>query len=140
MPVMVSRLRPLLLAACAAVLSCTTACAQGTPVTLTLAGIDGGGRTLTFAQLDSLPQTEVTVDDKDSGTIVFRGPALRSLMTLAGAPQGHDLRGPNLLLAILAEAADGYKVAYMLADIDPQFGARTAIVALTQNGRPLPAN
>lgn len=60
-------------------------------------------------------------------------------MTLIGAPTGHALRGPSMLLAVLAEASDGYRVAYMLADLDEQFGARTAILALTQDGHALSA-
>lgn len=44
-----------------------------------------------------------------------------------------------MLLAVLAEAADGYTVAYMLADLDKQFGARTAIVAVSQDGHALSA-
>lgn len=59
-------------------------------------------------------------------------------MTRGGAPAGHDLRGPAMTLAILAEAADNYRVGYMLAEIDEQFGAKSAIVAITQNGLPLP--
>lgn len=42
-------------------------------------------------------------------------------------------------MLVLAEAADGYKAAYTLAELDEQFGARTAFAALTQNGRPLSA-
>jgi hypothetical protein len=59
-------------------------------------------------------------------------------MTLVGAPAGPALRGPSILLAVVAEAADGYRAAYMLAEIDEQFGARQAILALSQDGAPLP--
>jgi hypothetical protein len=47
------------------------------------------------------------------------------------------LRDAALTLALLAQAPDGYRVAYTLAELDPQFGARMAIVALTQDGQPL---
>ncbi|HEU5218126.1 MAG TPA: hypothetical protein VFU23_05670, partial [Gemmatimonadales bacterium] len=87
----------------------------------------------------ALPQQDVSVMGKDSSRVVLRGPSIRVLMTVVGAPEGHELRGPNLLLVVVAEAADGYKVAYSLAELDQQFGARTAIIALTQNGAPLPA-
>jgi hypothetical protein len=40
-------------------------------------------------------------------------------------------------LVVLAEAADGYMVAFTLSEIDPQFGNRTAIVASRLNGGPL---
>jgi hypothetical protein len=38
-----------------------------------------------------------------------------------------------MTLVVLAEAADGYTVAFSLAEIDPQFGDRTAIVASSRN-------
>ncbi len=107
--------------------------------TLTLVGQGDTTRTLTAAELAALPQTEVVVREADGATIVFHGPTLRALMTLVGAPAGHALRGPSMLLAVLAEAADNYKVAYMLAELDEQFGAKTAILALTQDGHALPA-
>lgn len=112
--------------------------AQGGPGALTLIGESGASKTLTMAELAALPQAVVVVPEPDSSTAVFRGPTVRALMTLVGAPTGHALRGPSMLLAVLAEAADGYRVAYMLADLDEQFGARLAIVALSQDGRPLP--
>lgn len=113
--------------------------AQGASGALTLVGEAGASKALTMAELAALPHVEVIVREADSLRIVFRGPALRALMTLIGAPTGHALRGPSMLLAVLAEASDGYRVAYMLADLDEQFGARTAILALTQDGHALSA-
>lgn len=112
--------------------------AQAGSAVLTLIGETGTAKTLTMTELAALPQNDVMVREPDSSTAVFRGPTVRALMTLVGAPTGHALRGPSMLLAVLAEAADGYRVAYMLADLDEQFGARLAIVALSQDGRPLP--
>jgi DMSO/TMAO reductase YedYZ molybdopterin-dependent catalytic subunit len=113
--------------------------AQSATASLTLVGEGGVSRTLTGAELAALPQTEVRVRERDSSVITFRGPTIRSLITLVGAPTGMALRGPSMLLAVLAEAADGYRVAYMLAELDEQFGAREAILALTQDGQPLSA-
>ena len=56
---------------------------------------------------------------------------------MAGAPQGHDLRGPALRLVVLAEARDGYAVVYSLAELSPDLGARRGIVAIEQDGQPL---
>lgn len=42
-----------------------------------------------------------------------------------------------MLIAILAEASDGYRAAYMLAEVDEGFGNRNGILALTQDGEPL---
>ena len=114
--------------------------AQGPGPALTLIGDSGRTRTLTSAELGALPQVEVREVDKDSSRIVFRGPTIRDLMTLVGAPAGHALRGPSMLLVVIAEASDGYKVAYTLSELDEQFGARIAILAFTQNDGPLPAS
>lgn len=114
--------------------------AQGPGPALTLIGDSGRTKSLTSAELAALPQVEVREVAKDSSRIVFRGPTIRDLMTLVGAPTGHALRGPSMLLVVIAEASDGYKVAYALFELDEQFGARTAILALTQNDGPLPAS
>jgi hypothetical protein len=106
---------------------------------VTLVGEDGTRKVLSAAELSQLPQRDVRVVERDSSVLVFRGPTLRALMTLVAAPAGHALRGPSMLLAVLAEAADGYRIAFMLAELDEQFGAREAILALTQNDGQLPA-
>jgi DMSO/TMAO reductase YedYZ molybdopterin-dependent catalytic subunit len=106
--------------------------------TLDLVGEQGAAKTLTMTELSALPQTEIAVTEKDGAKLVFRGPTLRSLVTLVGAPTGHEFRGPNMLIAIVAEASDGYKAAYMLAEVDEGFGNRNAILALTQDGNALP--
>ena len=129
----------LALAALASALPAAPLPAQAADSTLALVALDGTTRTLSPAELAALPQVEVRVPDGDSDSATFRGPTLRALLTLAGAPEGRELRGPNLTLVFLAEASDGYRVAYALAEVDEQFGARQAILALTRDGRPLPA-
>lgn len=126
------RLAPLLLSAL--LLAPATARAQS----LVLVDEQGIEKTLTAAQLKAMPQVEIRVREKDSSFTTFRGPTLRGLMTLAGAPTGRALRGPSMLLAIVADAPDGYSAGYMLADVDEQFGARAAIVAIAQDGKALP--
>lgn len=64
---------------------------------------------------------------------------MRSLITLVGAPAGRELRGPNILLVVVAEASDGYKVAYALSELDDQFNTVPIVVAISQNGGPLPS-
>jgi len=118
-----------------ATLLASTASAQS----LELVGLDGTTRTLSMAELAALPQVEVAFKGRDSSRVVLKGPTVRSLMTLVGAPAGHELRGPNLLLVVVAEASDGYKVAYALGEVDEQFGASPVIVGISQNGGALPA-
>jgi len=93
--------------------------------------------TLGLGELRGLPQVDVVDSSPATGQARFRGPSLRTLVSLVGAPEGRALRGPSMTLVVLAEARDGYKVAYSLSELDEQFGARTVIVALTQNDQPL---
>jgi hypothetical protein len=106
---------------------------------LELVAEDGRVTRISVMELASLPQVTVASVDRDSTPIALTGPSFRSLLDLVGAPGGHDLRGPRLMLAVVAEAADGYRVLFTLAEVDPAFGGTTAIVALAQDGGPLPA-
>lgn len=115
------------------------AAAPATAQTVDLIGEKGVTKTLSAAELAALPQGVVTSTERDGATVVFRGPTLRSLVTLVGAPTGHEFRGPNMLIAIMAEAADGYRAAYMLAEVDEGFGNKNALLAISQDGNPLPA-
>ncbi|MEW5918869.1 MAG: molybdopterin-dependent oxidoreductase [Gemmatimonadota bacterium] len=125
-----------LLRVCVALsLSATATSAQS----LTLIGLDGPAKSLGMRELQALPQVEHS-DSGANGVTRYRGPTLRSVVTLAGAPEGRALRGLGMTIVVLAEAADKYKVAYTLAEIDEQFGARTPLVALTQNGQPIAGN
>ena len=75
---------------------------QSAPAFLVLSGEGAATKTLTTAELAVLPQSEVAITGRDSLRVVFRGPAVRSLMTLVGAPAGRELRGPNMLLVVVA--------------------------------------
>jgi len=112
--------------------------AQQPAIVLRLIALDGQATTLRADRLRALPQLEIRAPGRGDTVDVFRGPGLRAVLTLAGAPAGPDLRGANLTVVVVAEAADGYKVVYSLAELDNQFGARPAIVALTRDGKPLP--
>lgn len=121
-----------------AALAAGSASAQ-TAASLLVIGEGGAQKTLTMADLAALPQSEVTTTGRDSSRVVLRGPTVRAVMTLAGAPAGHELRGPNMMLVVVAEASDHYKVAYALSELDEQLSSNTVIVAISQNGGPLPA-
>lgn len=126
-------------AAIAAILIASAAHAAAQAPALKLIGLDGATKTLTVTELQALPQVEVVDSSAAAGRLLFRGPTVRSVVSLIGAPEGRALRGPSMTIVVVAEASDGYKVAYALAELDDQFGARTAIVALSENGKPLSA-
>lgn len=107
------------------------------PVSLELVAESGPATTISLDSLRRMPQVELKGRIHDGPEIVFKGPALEAVLALAGVPQGRDLRGPALLLVVVAEARDGYAVAYSLAELSPDLGARRGIVALEQDGQPL---
>ncbi len=129
---------PLVAMAVAAAVFTAPVAAQSA-ATLTVVGKAGTSRDYTMAELSAMPRIEVVVEESGSSRTVSRGPSIREPMTRQGAPSGQALRGRAKLLAVVAEASDGYRAGYMLSEIDEQFGGRVAIVALTQDGRPLPA-
>jgi hypothetical protein len=110
--------------------------AQVPPGSLELVSADGTSRVISAQDLAALPHAEVSVAEAQ-GTGIYRGPALRDVLTLAGAPAGRALRGPAMALVVLAEASDSYVAAFTVSEVDPQFGARTAVIAITRNGVPL---
>lgn len=55
-------------------------------------------------------------------------------------PQGEELRGAAMASYVVAQAADGYRVVFSLAELDSDFVDSDVIVADTLNGKPLEAN
>lgn len=64
------------------------------------------------------------------GTVqTCEGVWLADLAAAAGLPAGDALRGDALTTIIMAEAADGYRVAFTLAELDARLGKRQVLVA-----------
>ncbi|GAB3522814.1 molybdopterin-dependent oxidoreductase [Emticicia fontis] len=94
--------------------------------------------TLTESEFAKLPRTEVKGKDKDGKEHTFSGVTLAEILKQAGAPLGGQLRGKNLSKYLIAEAADGYKAIFALAELDPEFTDQIIIVADKVDGNPLP--
>ena len=62
---------------------------------------------------------------------------LADLAAAAALPSGDALRGPALTTLIVAEAADGYRAAFTLAEIDRELGNRPVLIASQCGGKPL---
>lgn len=62
---------------------------------------------------------------------------LADLAAAAGLPSGEAVRGPALTMLIVAEAADGYKVAFTLAEVDRKLGNHPVLIASACGGKPL---
>lgn len=99
---------------------------------------DGTSATLTAVQITSLPHVTVNVKDHDTPA-QFEGVPLAAVLNLAGVQLGTSMRGPRMTEALLVEAADGYKVVFALAEIDPDFATREILLADKRDGKPLDA-
>lgn len=98
-------------------------------------GTGGLPVSLTPADLDQLEQTELTRTDKDGKNHIYKGVLLQSVLIKAG--MGPVLKGKALLKYVLVEAADGYKVIFALAELDPAFTPRRILLADKMDGAAL---
>jgi hypothetical protein len=90
---------------------------------------------LSAADLKKMPRKTLSVvNPHDKKSEVYEGVLLQELFRRAGVPQGHQLRGPAMAAYVLAEASDGYRVVFSLAEIDSDFLDSDVIVADTNQG------
>jgi DMSO/TMAO reductase YedYZ molybdopterin-dependent catalytic subunit len=92
---------------------------------------------LTVAELKTMPGAKANAKDYDRTTASYEGVALHEILRRAGVPQGESLRGEALGLCVLVKGADGYKVAFALAELDPLFTDRQVLLAYRRNGAEL---
>jgi len=105
---------------------------------LQIINTDGQSTTISAAQIASLPHVAVSVKDHDVAA-EYGGVALATLLSSAGIQLGDRLHGARLAEVLMVEAADGYKVAFALAEVDPAFATREIILADKRDGKPLDA-
>jgi DMSO/TMAO reductase YedYZ molybdopterin-dependent catalytic subunit len=97
--------------------------------------------TLTLADLKSLPRKTLKVlNTHNQKTETYEGVPLETLLQKAGAPHGEALRGRLMASYVLIDAADGYRVAFSLAELDPGILDSEILVADTLDGAPLAEN
>jgi hypothetical protein len=93
---------------------------------------------LTVADLKAMPRKTLTiVNPHDKKTEKYEGVAVEEILRKAGVPQGEALRGPAMTTYVLAEAADGYRAVFSLAELDAGIVESDVIVADTMDGAPL---
>jgi hypothetical protein len=56
-----------------------------------------------------------------------------------GAPSGKEMRGSDMTDVVMVTAADGYRVAFTLAETDPSIRAEKIVLAYQADGHPLSA-
>ena len=102
--------------------------------------IDAAGHsvTLTPAQIANLPHVTVEVSDHGS-TARFEAVPLSAVLSTGGIQLGDTLRGARMTEAVSVEGADGYRVVFALAEIDPAFATREIVLADKRDAKPLDA-
>jgi hypothetical protein len=95
---------------------------------------------LTVADLKKMPRKTLTVlNPHDKKTETYEGVLLEELLRKAGVPHGEDLRGPAMASYVIAEAEDGYRVVFSLAELDSGILDSDVLVADTLDGAPMAA-
>lgn len=93
-------------------------------------------RPLTLTSADLAKMVRHTVRGNDHGTAgTFEGVALGEILQRAGVKFGEGLRGRNLELFLVVEAADGYRAVFALPELDPAFTDRLIILADKRDGK-----
>lgn len=131
--------RAVLFAALFAAASLISFATHGQEAALSVTGEIKTPLKLTMAELKAMPATKVTTKDHDGTTATYEGVPVHDILSRAGAPQGEALRGDALQLVVLVKAADGYRVALSLAELDPLFTDKQVLLAYKRNGADLDA-
>src|ERR1700747_1757355 len=84
---------------------------------------------LNRADLEALPHVKVTASEHSSGPVNFEGVTLKSVLEKAGVTFGESIKGKRLTNCLLVEAADGYRVAIALPELDPAFTDKQTVLA-----------
>jgi DMSO/TMAO reductase YedYZ molybdopterin-dependent catalytic subunit len=136
---------PILFTAVVGLLLSTTqiVCAQGAQAIAAVAELRIGGEVsiplaLTVADLKKMPRKTLSVvNPHDNKTETYEGVLLEELLKRAGVAQGEKLRGALMATYVVAEAEDGYRVVFSLAELDSGILESDVIVADTMNGESL---
>jgi len=93
---------------------------------------------LTVADLKKMPRKTLSVvNPHDKKTETYEGVLLEELLQRAGVPHGEQLHSHSMIRYVLAEAEDGYRVIFSLAELDSGILESEVIVADTMDGAPL---
>src|SRR5215471_9410139 len=122
-----------------AVVGCEQANAQtNTAALLAISGEVAQPVKLTAADLAKLPHRTINAKDHNGKDTTFEGVELSEILKLAGVKSGEALRGKELALFLVADAADGYRAVFALPELDHAFTDRVVIIADKRDGKPLP--
>jgi len=91
---------------------------------------------ITAAEIAAMPHQKMTVDDHGK-SVVKEGIPVRQVLEKAGVTFDKSMHGKSLTRCLLVEAADGYRVVFALAELDPGFTDRVILLADRADGQPL---
>jgi len=92
---------------------------------------------LTLADLKAAARVKLSAKGHDGAMHEYEGVALQTLLARAGVPAAGDLKGKNMALFAVAEAGDGYRAVFSLAELDADFAAESVLIADTADGKEL---
>lgn len=108
------------------------------PAELRIGGAVATPLTLSVADLKKMPRKTLEVTNPHTQKKeTYEGVLVEELLRKAGVPQGEQLRGRAMATYVLAEAEDGYRVIFSLAELDSGVLDSDVIVADTMDGAPL---
>ena len=108
------------------------------PPTLTVTGDIAKPLSLSLADLSGMPHKTLKVTNPhDHKVETYDGVLLADLLKLAGAPSGDQLRGAAMATYVVVEAADGYRVVFSIAELDPGIQDSNILLADKLEGHPL---
>lgn len=92
---------------------------------------------LSLADLAQLPRRELRAKEHDGSEHNYVGVALAEVLRPAGVQFGDKLRGENLAMFLVVQAADRYRAVFALPELDPAFTDTQIILAYSRDGKPL---
>jgi hypothetical protein len=111
-----------------------------TPAQFKIGGDVSTALTLTAGDLKNMPRTILHVTNPhENKSETYEGVLLEELLRRAGVPHGDQLRGKLMTTCVRAEAEDGYKVVFSLAELDSRITNSEVLVADTLDGAPIDA-
>jgi hypothetical protein len=92
---------------------------------------------LSSAEIAVLPRDSVKARIHDGSERWYAGPSLLSVLRRAGA-RVDTVRGPALRQVVIADASDGYRVVFSLAELAAGIGNRLVLLIDRIDGKPIP--
>jgi hypothetical protein len=97
--------------------------------------------TCSASELKSLPHITLNVKNVHTDAQeTYSGVRVADLLAKLGASLEKEMQGKAMANYVLAVGSDGYKVIFLIAEIDPDFHPGEIIVADEMNGKPLDSN